>query len=617
MTMNTIKVLALSKILTMKTLHRGALFLLILTAFLLRVYKLNWDQGFHLHPDERWIVMVTERISLPKAQEWQKIFTAESSLNPHFFAYGSFPLYLLKISSYFVSLLLGKIWLTYSTLNLLGRVLSAIFDIGTIVILLKISRRLFDERVALLAAFLYGTCVFAIQLSHFYTVDVILSFFVILTLYRLVEFYDRTTLGNAVLVGLSFGLSLSTKISASVLIVSILTALSVDIILIFLKSWRRRHREQWVEIRRYGFKSLVGIIYERLLKKFVPYLLIIGLTSIITFVFTEPYAIIDFKNFWIQINDQHRMTKDAYVFPYTLQYVGTTPYLYYLKNIFLWGMGIFLGSITTIGFIYYMYDLSHRLAKPGDYNREARELIILVFAIVYFAIVGRFAIKFMRYLLPIYPILVLWGAKFLTDLSQKISQPLKTICFFGFCLGHLSWLALFMSIYSKPNTRVQASQWINQNIPSGSSIAIEHWDDALPLWGGGKYHLLEMPMYEPDQSLVKWKIVSDNLETADYLVLASNRLYTPLQRLADCSKYRVCYMQTAQYYHDLFSGELGFQKVAEFKSYPSLNLFDQKFEIIDDSADESFTVYDHPRVIVFKKTNISEQFTDLTQEEAY
>ena len=30
------------------------------------------------------------------------------------------------------------------------------------------------------------------------------------------------------------------------------------------------------------------------------------------------------------------MNSDAYIFPYTLQYVDTTPYIYYLKQIFLW-----------------------------------------------------------------------------------------------------------------------------------------------------------------------------------------------------------------------------------------------------------------------------------------
>ncbi len=77
-------------------------FLILLLAFSLRFYGINWDQGHHLHPDERMIIMVVDRIHLPKtAAQWQSVLTPESPLNPKFFAYGSFPIYLLKGVSFF------------------------------------------------------------------------------------------------------------------------------------------------------------------------------------------------------------------------------------------------------------------------------------------------------------------------------------------------------------------------------------------------------------------------------------------------------------------------------------------------------------------------------------
>ena len=40
------------------------LVVLLLAAFL-RLYGLNWDQGQHLHPDERFLTQVTERLEIP------------------------------------------------------------------------------------------------------------------------------------------------------------------------------------------------------------------------------------------------------------------------------------------------------------------------------------------------------------------------------------------------------------------------------------------------------------------------------------------------------------------------------------------------------------------------
>lgn len=105
-------------------------------------------------------------------------------------------------------------------------------------------------------------------------------------------------------------------------------------------------------------------------------------------------------------------------------------------------------------------------------------------------------------------------------------------------------------------------------------------------------------MYDSDNNPQKWSLINNRLEEGDYLIIASNRLYTPIQKLTDCKNLPEgkCYTVTANYYKDLFSENLDYVKVAEFSNYP--NIFG--FNINDQSADESFTVYDHPKVIIFK-----------------
>ncbi len=553
------------------TIHHS-LFAILLLGALLRFYGLNWDQGFHLHPDERMVVMVVEKLNL-------------NNLNPKFFAYGNFPLYLLKIVSFTVSQIFGPEWARYSHLHLVGRVISALFDLGTIFLIFKIGKKVFFDRTALLASFFYSVCVLPIQLSHFYTVDPILNFFILLTLYRLILFYEKQSFRQAVLVGVSFGAALATKVSATALAASIGTALFFDHILIVLKKLRKI--------------STVKFTAVNLTRELLGYGLTMFLLTIITFSIVQPYALLDFETFWQQISQQHQMTKDAFVFPYTLQYVGTIPYLYHLKNLLLWGMGIALGTLCLAGVGVYIFNLLKRIKLKGEEDIEAKEIILIVFFLAYFLVVGRFAVKFMRYLLPLYPLSVLYAARWVESLSGWWKKSIRS----AVIVLTMFWTLAFVSIYSQSNTHVQATEWFEKNVPAGAKIAVEHWDDRVPL--RGSYQFLEMPMYDPDDSAVKWEKVEINLYVADYLLIASNRLYTPLQKLQQtlsvCLEHNRCYPKTAEYYQKLFADKLGFKKVAEFTSYPTIPILN--LEINDSAADENFTVFDHPKVIVFKKEN--------------
>ncbi len=64
---------------------------ILLLGFAVRVYGLNWDQGHHLHPDERAIVIFALPLELPSSLS--EFFSKDSPLNRHFFAYGTLSLY--------------------------------------------------------------------------------------------------------------------------------------------------------------------------------------------------------------------------------------------------------------------------------------------------------------------------------------------------------------------------------------------------------------------------------------------------------------------------------------------------------------------------------------------
>ncbi len=507
---------------------RFLLILVLVAAAALRLYGINWDQGFHLHPDERMLIMVTEKINL---------FT---NLNPDFFNYGSLPIYLLRIISP-----TGN----YDSLLLVGRALSVGFDLLTIIFIYKIAHLLFkDEKVSFFSALIYALTFFAIQNSHFFVVDVFLTTFTTILIYLLLLYFKSPSVKKTVLVASVFAAMLAIKFTAIIF---------YPIILVVIV-WKL-------------FKNFRQLIVS---------LFIFHVSFVICHFLFMPYAYIDYQKFFSDVQQQLQMNSNPYIFPYTLQYVYTTPYLYYLKNIFLWGLGPIIAFLSVIG-LFRMLRTKCQDCIP--------KFLFLIFYFFYFLIVGHSSVKFMRYMLPLYPFLAIL-AGFAIARLHKFNKILSA----AVLIGVVFWTGIFMNIYAQPNTRVSATNWILKNIPAGSTLAIEHWDDRLPIFGGENYQYQEMTLYDQPDDDSKWAVLNDKLKKTDYIIIASNRLYVPLQKLADCKRYKVCYPKTAEYYRRLFDGQLGFKKVAEFLVTP---LF-----INDQSADESFTVYDHPKIMIFKNS---------------
>src|SRR5215469_1628817 len=126
---------------------------------------------------------------------------------------------------------------TFASLTLTGRVLNGIFDTGTILLTSWLALLLIPDRtpgrryawsVALLAAALVAFTPFQIQLSHFYTVDTMLLFFVTLTVFACVKLVDSDKpIRWSLIVGLGYGLALATKFSAAPLAIPVLVALAL------------------------------------------------------------------------------------------------------------------------------------------------------------------------------------------------------------------------------------------------------------------------------------------------------------------------------------------------------------------------------------------------------
>jgi 4-amino-4-deoxy-L-arabinose transferase-like glycosyltransferase len=580
---------------------------LLPVALALRVYGLDWDRGLYFHPDERQILMVVERLAVPA--HWQELFTPDSSLNPRFFAYGSFPIYLLRLCAWVVALW-RPAWASMSQFYRLGRLLSALFDTATVAITYVLARKLFDRRVGLLAAAFVTFTVLHIQLAHFYTVDTVLTTLALLAVNKAVDVAREGRLRHGVMLGALFGAALATKVSA--------LPLALVVVLAWLAStWavqpmrgpmRARLKTAWTAVRR------------RVVVTFA--------VGAVCFVLLQPYAVIDAYRFVTGVGQELAMAQGWYDFPYTRQYAGTWPYLYQARQIVLFAMGLPLGLVSLGGLLW----MGLRV-----WRHPVPDLAVLVAWMLLYAVTqGAAYAKFIRYTLPLLPLLCLAGsAMWVTawdgegGAATKVNRHrgrkiILTISLVAVLLSTVFYAGAFLNVYRQPHTWVQASVWLCQHLESGSTVLTEEWDDPLPMLGavtGGHcpsdmITILRLDVYgagtEQDGLLTA-------LEAADYIVLSSQRLYAPISRLSE--RYPI----SSRYYQELFAERLGFQLVeapAVYAQLAGITLVDNPRAglalpsppllaqtrpgglVIDlGRADESFTVYDHPQPLIFAKTS--------------
>jgi YYY domain-containing protein len=509
-----------------------------------RLTQIAWDQHHFFHPDERAVAGAVMRLSFKPLQ-----------LNPQFFAYGSLPIYLDKLVTSALSYV-DPAAAGYDSVILNGRRMTAVIGSLTVLLLIGIGSRLYDRTVGLLAGFLLAACPLHLQNSRFLTVDVTLTFFVLLALSQMVRASLDGRAIHFVLSGMALGFATASKFSAMPLFVPLGIAA--------LHRW-------WVEGR---FLPVAGRTMQAVV------------AALAAFALAQPYAILDYRAFIHDIFEQSQMVRTAGVFPYTVQYMGTPKYWYELTQLVTWGMAPALG-VAAVWATVMRVGVAWR-------TRRAEEWILLSWLAPFFLITGWFEVKFPRYLLPIYPIMILWAAEWLVRHYRR-GGVLRRLAAPVVAAGTLAAAFAFMSIYTRPHTVVTASEWVYRHVPSGSTILSQHWDEgfpfALPNRSPAIYKVVEFGYYEADNP-AKIQNLSTALAEADYIALQTKRLYGAVTRAPQR------FPLTTNYFYQLFAGDLGYTLVHEVASRPSLF----GIEFPDEIGDESLSVYDHPKVLIFQNT---------------
>ncbi len=507
------------------------LFDLLLIAVLLlgawlRTIGLDWDQGQHLHPDERFLTMVESALDArecalpdtslaacpPEERRWIGLGTyfntAISPLNPHnrgygFYVYGDLPIVLVNVTAEWLQALNWRAadwlsaqpnawfapllrpltavndWAGYGGVHLVGRQLSALADLLTILLLYAIAARLYNRRVALLAALFSALAVLQIQQSHFFTVDTFANFFIYLALWFALRVYEAAERWQPVATpdwrslvrapvfwpslgfGLALGMAMASKLNA------VFLALMLPLAFV-LALWPRR--QAWL--------AATGSGWEQALGQVLAFWALGGLATVLSFRVFQPYAFVGLFSLnpqWLQNLAELRaqVSGDADV-PFALQWARRS-HLFSFKNLTLWGLGLPLGVVAWLGVL----TMGWRIVR-GQWRPHA---LLWSWTVLYFLWQSLQFNPTMRYQLPIYPLLALMAAWFVLESGRELA-PSRWRRFWragalGLGLvavvGTALWAWMFTRIYTRDHTRVQATRWIYDNLPGAITA---RWQDA-------------------------------------------------------------------------------------------------------------------------------------------
>lgn len=466
----------------------GALALVVVVAAILRLAGVHWDDGTQLHPDERFVTMVTNalgrgaiepsgaraderlaacRSAYPPAGVGPWLDTACSDWAPAnvgyaFFPYGILPAAAVKVAALALARAGFPDVAGYAGIPTVGRVAATAADIVALLCAFLLGRALGGRRAGLVAAALYAFAILPLQLARFYTVDPFANAFAALALVLAVRAVGHGKAADLVAFGLAAGLAAACKLSLAPLL-----ALAAPAAL--LAPTRGGGPPTWTSalLRAAGACVLAALASFAIFRVAQPILFAgPGLAGVAP----APGTIETFREL-AGLIDGSADTPPAW------QWIGRTRGIDPLRNLLLYGLGPALAVAAVAGVA-----LASARVVAGPLFRRRRSAVLLVAVLAYGAWLGTQFVSSMRYWLPLYPALAAFAGWALVAGSRALRQrygaarylPGTAIAVGAVCA--LAWLSVPLSA----PTRLWASHWILERVPAGVSAPLTGEQGPLP-----------------------------------------------------------------------------------------------------------------------------------------
>ena len=566
--------------------RRPALLLLAAIAALgaaFRFYGLSWGAPYyHFHIDEHFVLAPADLL---------RRSPDEAAMAPKFFMYSPLTMYLINFMrgayetlSHPLNLTVPRDQVTYMVL---GRAVSAAFGTVTILAVYAIGKHLYGRLAGVLAAFFLACAVLHIQESHFATTNLPMTFFCVVALWFSIRIVERGDLASLMGAGVAFGAAILSKYTGAF-------TLGVIGFAYLLSPRRPRALKPATAWAGWATRGIIPIV--------------VGLA---TFLLLDPLVLKYRAKFLSDIKEQVTDPLTGVTKPIWIGNFADLkmPGLYWLTNLLPWGLGPLFAVLGLAGVVWLLT------------RRDKRAAVVAAFPIIYFLAAGRSIAPFIRYAIPLVPALAIAagivGAEWL-----RRGRILARVVVGSTVVATLLYAVAYMNVYRQPDARLQASQWLVENVPADSKVMVEPSQNTPPigsyltatdfyrdyvLWGGTRlreaqherqdyYHLYTFDAYVylyanrySDEE--KRQYIASRLAQVDWIVIDDT--YVQWYQHLPLPENGV----VRQYYKDLFDGKLPFTLVKTFKVYPALF----GLTINDDSAEQTFRHFDHPRVFVFRR----------------
>lgn len=368
--------------------------------------------------------------------------------NPHFFDYPGLYLYLvagLYAAFYGIGRVTGQFasseafvanfreaWAPYF---LIPRVTAALLGSATVAVMYAIGSLLLTRATGLAAALFMALAFLHVRDSHYATTDVPMTFFVMCAVLAAVRVHKERRASDAWLAGILAGCAASIKYNA-VFVVFVLAAVEA------IHAWEGRRRWRSLLRETHIFRMAAACIF--------------------IFAATNPYLFLDHTAAWQQLSGLASQNEAGMTPPELLG----RGWVYHVPNSLRHGLGLPL-LVTAFGGWLWM-----AIREPKG------ALILSVFPLAYFGVVGMGHNVFVRYMIPVVPFLCLFAAYAVTEAARALARGApagrEAMAAGGLALAIVAptaWSSVrFDYLLAQDDNRNVAARWVEENVPPGSSI---------------------------------------------------------------------------------------------------------------------------------------------------